>query len=344
MRTHLLLRPTGVPRLGLLALVMTLVLSACATSKPRVEPTATGAAGPFLFVDDRGKQVSLPKRPQRIVAYSSAAAALWDFGVRNSLVGVFGPQKGAAGKKDPQIGELDLGRVQSVGVQFGDFDVERFASLKPDLLVSTTYGAGGTLWYVQEEAVGKVEAIAPAVAIKLQKQRPLDVIARFAGLAEALGYDPDSPAVARAREDFEKAEGELREAARAKPGLKVLALTGGKDQVFMAKPGDFGDLQYFRDLGLDVVQPEGADEFFELLSWEQADKYPADLILYDDRSSFWLTPEQMAEFPTWNQLPAVKAGQLHPWRVEPPFSYHSYAKVLRDLAEAVNRADPNIVP
>ena len=44
------------------------------------------------------------------------------------------------------------------------------------------------------------------------------------------------------------------------------------------------------------------------LSWENAGKFTADLILLDNRSTA-LQPKDLAAKPTWAQLPAVKAGQ-----------------------------------
>lgn len=47
------------------------------------------ASGLWEFTDDRGVTVSLPKRPVRVVAQTTSAAALWDYGVRP--IAIFGP-------------------------------------------------------------------------------------------------------------------------------------------------------------------------------------------------------------------------------------------------------------
>ena len=52
--------------------------------------TANSGAG-WSFVDDRRHAIRLKTRPTRIVAYTSAAAALYDWGV--TPVGVFGEMK-----------------------------------------------------------------------------------------------------------------------------------------------------------------------------------------------------------------------------------------------------------
>src|SRR5437879_1543262 len=68
--------------------------------------TAGGSGtGPWSFTDDRGTKVATNGRPNRVVAYVGSAAALHDFGVDASLVGVFGPTKLTNGKADPMAGD-----------------------------------------------------------------------------------------------------------------------------------------------------------------------------------------------------------------------------------------------
>ena len=73
------------------------------------------------------------------------------------------------------------------------------------------------------------------------------------------------------------------------------------------------------------------------LDWENADKYGADLILLDSRSSA-LQPKDLTGKPTWQQLPAVKAGQVVPWLSEVRFSYAGCAPLVEQLAGALDRA------
>ena len=102
------------------------------------------------------------------------------------------------------------------------------------------------------------------------------------------------------------------------------------------------DLFYFKDLGLDIVVPEtGEDGFWELLSWEQANKYPADLILVDARND--QVVQEVATVGTWESLPAVKAGQLGPWYAGAPYSYARLAPMMRELAGIIRDADPDLV-
>ncbi|MGW4794899.1 ABC transporter substrate-binding protein [Nonomuraea sp. NPDC004297] len=78
---------------------------------------------------------------------------------------------------------------------------------------------------------------------------------------------------------------------------------------------DHPDIAYWGELGLNIVSPERPTEreggFWEVLSWENADRYQAGVILVDARSQS-MKIEETAAKPTWAKLPAVRAGQLYP--------------------------------
>lgn len=315
-------------RAGILLTALTL-LTACATPGP-----STG--GSWEFTDDRGEKISLPTRPTRIVAQSAAAGTLWDFGVK--VTGVFGPQKFADGRPDPQIGNVDLNTIQSVGTTYGEFNLEKFASLRPELTITTMYD--DTLWYIPDNAKDKVK---PTAGIKIGGKMIPEVLARFSQLAESLGADVKGGAVAAAKTDFEKAEAGLREAAKSKPGLKILVVSATKDDLYIVRPQESGDLKYFRSLGLDIYEPKAGDAYFQKVSWEQVREFPADLVLVDNREAQALSPAQMAEVSTWKLHPAVQADQVGPWFAAAPMSYQSFTKVMNDLAELIRRSRTDVV-
>jgi iron complex transport system substrate-binding protein len=102
------------------------------------------------------------------------------------------------------------------------------------------------------------------------------------------------------------------------------------------------DLHYFRSLGLDLVA-HSTDNFFELLSWEQVNRYPADLILVDARNP-QLQPEQLAtNVPTWNALPAVQAGQVGAWYAAAPYSRRRLIPIMEELTELIRRCRADVV-
>jgi len=294
-------------------------------------------AGPWELTDDRGETITLDEPPQRIVAYVSAAAALWDYGIRP--VGTFGPQRLEDGSPDPQAGNMDLDEVESVGDVWGELNIDKLASLEPDLIVTTTPDTAAIpYWYIQEEAAAQVEQLAPILTLQFAARPLPESLERFAELARALRPDADA-IITEGQAELERATGELESAAAEQAQLTVLAVSPTADNLYIGSPAIHADLQYFAEAGLQVVEPENIPdgEYWEALSWEQADKYPADVLLYDTRATAGqLTPEQLAaEKPVWAQLPAVQAQQVVPWRVEAPLSYAIYATVLDELTSAL---------
>lgn len=311
------------------------------TDKPATPDGETAKmAGPWEFTDDRGKKVSLPNRPVRVVAQSNAAAALWDLGYH--VVGVFGPQRSADGSSDPEIGRVDLSQVESVGEQWGEIDLEKLAALRPDLIVTTMW-TPPELWYIVPDIQPKVEAIAPVIGISVAKVPISQPIARFEELARALGADLNAPPVVEARQRFTKASDALKAAIAEKPGLKVMLGAGSLETLWVVNPPYYADLLYFKELGLDMVVPEKRDDYFEALSWEQALKYEADLILYDVRAHV-VQPAQLAEqIPTWNRHPAVKAGQVGRWYATAAYGQRGFVTILEELTETIRNARTDIV-
>ncbi|MFB7665024.1 ABC transporter substrate-binding protein [Kitasatospora sp. NPDC056138] len=308
-------------------------------SSGKDSPVAKGSAtGPWSFTDDRKKQVTAKSTPARIVAFTGTAAALVDFGMDRQIVGVFGETRAKDGKADPQAGDLDVDKVEILGNVWGEFSIEKYAALRPELLVTHMYEPGA-LWYVPDESKDKILQLAPSVAVSTAKVPMTEPIKRHAELAASLGADLTARKVTDAKARFEAASESLRQAAKANGGLKVLAASGSADIFYASNPKISTDLMYFAELGVELIVPDRLDagDYFESLSWENAGKYGADLILLDNRSTA-LQPADLAAKPAWSQLPAVKAGQVTPWDAVPRFSYAGAAPLLEKLAEAVQNA------
>jgi iron-desferrioxamine transport system substrate-binding protein len=294
--------------------------------------------GAWSFTDDRKKKISLDAPPERIVAYVGTAAALHDFGAGDAVVGVFGPTKKKNGEPDVLAGDLNVKKLEIIGNAFGEFDIEKYAKVRPDLLVTNMY-VKDALWYVPEESKAKILKLAPSLALQTAETSMLDAIKRFAELAGSLGADLKAKRVTDAKDRFEKASEKLRKAAKANGGLKVMAASGAPDLMYVSDPSANADLRYFKELGVDLVVPKKISKqgFFEELSWENADKYKADLIMLDNRTQA-LQPSALKSKPTWSDLPAVKADQVTTWDAEPRFSYAGAAPLLEQLAKALEDA------
>lgn len=319
------------------ALALAPLLSACGDSKDSGSRAGGDAeGGSWSFKDDRGRTAKSGHRPKRIVAYVSTAAALYDYGIE--CTGIFGPSKPVGGKPNPQVGDMDVADLTSLGTAFGRFDLEKYAALKPDLLVSNMFPAPD-LWYVPPESKKKIEKLAPTVGIDIARTSLLVPLKRTAELAESLGADMGAKKVTDAKARFDEAAKTLRAAAKAKGGLKVMAITGDPDNLYVAVPDSYSDLNYFKDLGVEFVEGKKSDKFgfWEFLSWEKADKYHADLIMVDNRSTA-PSRKKLREKATWRELPAVEADQLTPWSMEERFSHAGFAPVLERLAAAIDKS------
>lgn len=340
-------RATHLTRRGILAaggaLGLGAVLAACgdddAKSGGSGEETTAAKSGPWSFKDDRGTTVKLDKVPTKIVAFVGVAAALYDYGIE--IKGVFGPTKTQDGKADVQAGDMDVSKLTVFGNVWDQFNVEKYAAFAPEVLLSTTFDSAGTLWYVPEASKDKIAKLAPSVAISVYDRQLTQPLERMWALAESLGADLKADKVVQAKKEFEAAAERLRKAAKARPEIKVLAGSASQDIFYVSGTNLSIDLEYFKALGVNFVEPpESAKKegggWFESLSWENVDKYPADIIVMDDRSST-IQPADITE-ATWKKLPAVKAGQVIARSPEPILSYDKCTPLLTSLAEAIEKA------
>ncbi|MFD8303095.1 ABC transporter substrate-binding protein [Streptomyces sp. NPDC059690] len=302
--------------------------------------TAAAKSGPWSFKDDRGQTAKADKVPSNIVAFVGVAAALYDYGIQAK--GVFGPTRTKDGKADVQAGDMDVSKVTVLGNEWGQFNIEKYVALAPDALISTMFDDAGTLWYVPEESKKKILAVgAPSVGISVYDRQLTEPLQRMLQLAGSLGADTASSKVTAAKKAFEDAAARLRAATKANPDLKVLAGSASQDLFYVSGSDLSIDLEYFKALGVNLVEPPEKAKakgggWYESLSWENVDKYAADIIMMDNRTSA-IQPADITE-ATWKKLPAVKAGQVIARTPEPILSYDKCTPLLTSLAEAIEKA------
>ncbi|WP_205323697.1 ABC transporter substrate-binding protein [Glycomyces sp. YM15] len=320
------------------------LLAACGAGGDEAEGTG-GASGSFSFLDERDQQeVRLASVPGTVVAFTGLAAALYDYGVE--VAAVFGPTTLADGSPDIQAGRMPVEGLQVLGNAWGEFDMERFAQLNPELIVSHYY-EGFDLWFVPEERLEEVEALAPGIGIEVSEPTIDEIIDRHAALAEALGADLTSAENAAGVERFEAAATAMHDVAMesgisAGRNLKAVAVGAWPDGLYVANPPTFNVLAKCVALGADFVVPENPDQngYWELLSWENIDKYEADAIFLDVRTGNIAPETLLADHPTWAALPAVEAGQVYGWNGEPVYSHIGGAVELERITEGLSAAQP----
>ena len=325
-------------------LAASLLLAACGGSDASdASDTPAGGADAWSYVDGSGTETTLDAAPSRIVAHASAAAALLSFGVRP--VGIFAD---SPVEDDLALQDLDLEGIEIVGEQWGVINVEAVAALEPDLIVSEWWPIEKGYTGMEDGAGADFEtlqAIAPVVGIA-QGPSIVDMIEDYADLAGQLGADLDDAVVEDNRAAFDEAVAGFEAAVDAKPDLSVLAVSPTPEGLYVAVPEYSAELSDLAGWGLDLVVPSDPDdgfEYWETLSWENADKYQADLLIVDERT-YPANLEQAEEQPTWMSLEAAAADAVAVWPAYWVRTYADYTGALEQLVVAVERADEHLVP
>jgi iron complex transport system substrate-binding protein len=319
------------------ALLIATTAAACGSDSSASED----AGRPWKFTDGSGETVELEPAPTRIIAHAHAAAALMSFGIRP--VGIYAD---VPVKEDPGLEDLDLEGIEILGETWGEIDVEKAATLNPDLIVADWWPVedaySGTEGGVKAESK-KIAELAPIVG-SAQGDSIVNVIEGYEDLAKSLGADLAEEGVAERKQRFEDAVAGFEEATEAKPGLTALAVSPTNELLYVAVPEHAPELLDFRRWGLDVIIPDDPDKAFpywENLSWENADKYQPDLLLVDDRS-YPENLEQAEKQPTWDTIEAAKAGSETPWPGYWIHTYEDYAEQLESLTAAIDEVDPKL--
>lgn len=320
-------------RLGTtLATLALFALAACGSSSS----DDAGGSDSWKFTDDLGTKLALDSAPDRLIVQSSMAAALTDLGLGDKIVGTFGPLKNAEGKADSQVAGLDIAAAPDLtgGGEYGSVDVEKAAGLKPDLIVTSAY-LEGDLWYINDDTKKKLDGLAPILVVSFDGKTLPELLDGTERAAEALGADLDSDAVKASHDDFADASDEVKAAGADLGNKKILVGSPATDLFYVSNPKVSPDLAYWRDeLGLPFIVPNNPDEggYFETLSWEKADIYPADVFMYDDRVG-QAGLDILEDQPVFQALDAAKNKPYIPWTSVAPPSYRAYADIMDRLDE-----------
>lgn len=306
------------------------LLGACGTDQADPASGGSGAAGgggPWKFTDDVGATIELDERPTRIVGLTDIVASLWNYGVLAKAT--FGSVRM---KDDSMFEGKDISKVVELGKTFGEINLEKLASLRPQLVISLVYSKDPkeVPFGIKDKAqLDKIKKIAPVATIAMVGSAE-QVLARVAKLARSLGGDTDSERVRKARQQIRAASDKLT--AAAERDVKTLIIAGYPDKAWIPKAPDDPYLTYYRELGANLVVPKGKEYYWKELSWENIDQYPADVLLLSQRAD---PVEKFADIPTYRALPAVRADQVHTWDYTSP----DYVSVGRFLTKLGNWLD-----
>lgn len=300
------------------------------------ESTPEAASGEWTFTDDRGVTVTLPKRPERIVADLSAAAPLWDFGIHALAVA------GWTTSTDAAWGNVDRTTpVINAGTESGMPEAEALLALEPDLYVNITWSVDepDDLWgFPDAESIATIERITPIVAISATGLADVNT-ARFAELAGLLGADLQSPELMQAKADYDAAvEAFSATAAKTADLASLFAYVPPEGVWNAAYPPDWADLAMYQKLGMTIVVPDAEPgSYWEELSREQALKYQPDVLFNSTREGI-ATPEQLQADPVFGVLPAIQADQIGFWNQDFIMSYQGLTAALTNMTMTLQAA------
>ncbi|MET1015591.1 MAG: ABC transporter substrate-binding protein [Leifsonia flava] len=293
----------------------------------------------WSYTSGDGKTYTADAVPTRIIAHAYAAKALMEFGI--TPIAIY-----ADGDLDADVGleGADFDDVEVIGEEWGKIDVEKAAALDPDLIVGD--------WWPAEEAYSGLEGGVEEASLKLADLAPVvgasqgdsivGLIDGYADLAASLGADTD--AIAEKKADFETAVASFEKATAAKPGLTALAISPWEDTYAVAVPEYAPELLDLQSWGLDVIVPTTPDPdfpYWQSLSFENADTYQPDLLLFDDRNHPG-NEETLAEQPIASKITAFAAGATTTWPAYWLHTYSDYTAQLERLTEVIDKADPDL--
>lgn len=327
-------------RLGALVLVSALVLAGCSSATtPSHDSSVAGPAGGWSYTSGDGKTYTADTVPTRIIAHAYAAKALMSYGITPIAVYADGPIDGDVGLEG-----VDFDGVEILSEEWGVINAEKAATLKPDLVVGDWWPAENAYSGFEggvEEASKKVAELAPVVGPS-QGDSIVDLVEGYATLAESLGAD--TSVVEQQRSQFEGALTAFKAATAAKPDLDVLAISPWEDTYAVAVPKYAPELLDLQSWGLDVIDPQTPDPdfpYWESLSFENADKYQPDALLYDDRN-YPGNADTLGQQPIASSIRAFAADATTTWPAYWLHTYPDYTAQLEHLTTFVEQADETV--
>lgn len=343
------------------------ILAAAAAALLLAGPNIACAEWTIEHPDDPSTTISGDgARPQRVAAYQTAAAALWDLGIRcnEGLLAYWGLAR-QAGEHDraltwhkQQLGDVDTQCTENWDTGSFGLEVNKAAQARPDLLLSLTYA--GWDFSINEtqlkDAYGQDNP--PLLKVEVKNRTALDIAETFLDIVKQLGTG-HSDFVSHHCSAMQFAINDTIAAAQdaRQKGVSVLAGAFKNPNVdrnsFVASPVEDPFLSLLETLGVPLVHPDVNLNMSDVTSrtnddtpyfWEVTtidgiqEKYgnTTDVFLYDVRRA---TIESRFNHEISDTHPGFQSGQLAPWPVETSFSFTRITEFLHKVAPVLRHAD-----
>ncbi len=274
-----------------------LLLTACGSPAETPAASTSTTAGTREVKADYGVTAQVPADPQRVAVLHPAYVEMYlDLGGKPIAV---------TGLSDSELAELPSGQraahetATNVGLEGGEVDFEKLATLEPDVILTLTGEAG---W---KQTKDKLTSIAPTVPVDVTSTSDF----QFTALAEATNT---VDTLNKQKADFAERVAEIqREHSELLKSAKVV-------EAYRSDGEDPGTFNINSSMCAEVVLDEKVIDFAPSeysLPFEQISKLADyDLILYDATSDGKPTNGSAALLKenAWKSLPAVKAGHAQP--------------------------------
>lgn len=296
------------------ALVLGLSLAACGSDVAADGTAAAGSSGSAAAgaadgstrtVETAFGQVQIPTSPQRAIALEGGAGPLLGAGIT--------PVATADGDLEGSFLPEEYAKVKDLPIVLGPdgLDYEKIASLNPDLLIGFVRGGTEAELSAEKKAeYQRLSSIAPTVLIRSDgsgstKDATLTI-------SEALGDGDDARA---AKQAYEAKAAELKSAYADVLAANTFAPLDYYEEVNVYSPISWpGDVLTDAGAKLTSVSANEKTQNATFLSAEQLGRLQdATVVLYDQTVEG--KPAQgaaeLAKLPTFQALPAVKAGHSY---------------------------------
>jgi iron complex transport system substrate-binding protein len=273
------------------------------------------------LMTDKGV-VSIPVKPKRVVANYSTDL---DYALVLGLpVVAGGPLRGEIGYPFAAYQQVfDLRGITPVAI-FPQINFESLISLKPDVIISN--------YTMEPNGYDLLSAIAPTIWLNP------DDNGGWRGLLRRYGDAFDRLEIAESFiADYEKRKDEVRK--RLPPGLKVALVNNFGDGTFVLMQANqlgvlYKDLGFLPSAHVPASYPERrsiSEERIDLL--DDADVLLLWRNIRPDGTRDTKAYDRMRSIPGWNDLPAVKAGQVHDFPVELFYTSPLTDRAVLDLVD-----------
>ena len=272
-------------RKTLLFTLLIVLLTACA-------PQATPTSAALTFTDDLGREIKLDGPAQRVLSMApSNTEILFAIGAGSQVVG----------RDSLSDYPAQAANITDIGSTFEALNTEAIVSLKPDLVLAAEINT--------PEQVKQLEDLGLTVYYLNNPVTLEEMYDNLAIVAQLTGHEDEAAALTESLKERVAAVDEKIAPLSSRPGVFYELDATDPAKPYTAGKGTFITLLIDRAGGYNIASDIDGYPQFSLEQVVTAD--PAFIILGDAR--YGVSPESIAQRPGWENLSAVKNGNVVPF-------------------------------